>query len=181
LWLVAIGVINSTISLYYYLLVVYEMYVRTPVGFEADGHGAHARVLTAASASPVAYGEGTYGTTEGTVLEATGTTAVAAAPAMTATHVVTNGHGGNGHAVGHSVAVDAHGGHGDHGDEPMGAPVPRDITADMPKEHYYPQLRIPWATTLGLLLFLAGVLGIGLYPTPVMEALKSASAALFAS
>ena len=42
LWLVAIAVINSTISLYYYLLVVYQMYVRTPPGFEAaevNGHG----------------------------------------------------------------------------------------------------------------------------------------------
>ena len=188
LWLVAIGVINSTISLYYYLLVVYEMYVRTPMGFEADGHGAHARVLTSASASPVALMEGTYGTTEGTVLEATGSPAVATAPAMTATHVVTNGHGGNGHATGHSAAtVDAHGGsHGEghgggHDDGPQGAPIPRDITADMPKEQYYPQLRIPWATTLGLLLFLVGVFGIGLYPMPIIDALKSASAALFAS
>src|SRR5688500_3813411 len=73
LWLVAIAVINSTISLYYYLLVVYEMYVRTPVGLdEVDGHAAHARVLTSASASPVPVMEGYYGTTEGTVLEATG-------------------------------------------------------------------------------------------------------------
>jgi NADH-quinone oxidoreductase subunit N len=28
IWLVAVGVINSVISLYYYLRVIYEMYVR---------------------------------------------------------------------------------------------------------------------------------------------------------
>ena len=37
LWLVAIAVINSTISLYYYLLLVHQMYVRTPPGYDGGG------------------------------------------------------------------------------------------------------------------------------------------------
>src|SRR6266542_3011608 len=43
LWLVGIAVINSTVSLYYYLLVLYEMYVRTPPGYEVavNGQGGH--------------------------------------------------------------------------------------------------------------------------------------------
>ena len=196
LWLVAIAVINSTISLYYYLLVVYEMYVRTPAGLEeADGHAAHGRVLTAASASPQPVLEGYYGTTEGAVLEATGvgpSGAVAlAAPAVT--HVSTNGHSTNGHATGHSAAhVDAHGsphgeGHGGHADghggDAGGDGIPwwkRDITADMPKERAFPAYKIPVATTAGLLLFLAGIFYIGIYPTDLIVALQDASASLFA-
>src|SRR5204862_6088464 len=55
LWLVAIAVINSTISLYYYLLVVYEMYVRVPTGYEiaTNGHGGHdAHALAESHAAP---------------------------------------------------------------------------------------------------------------------------------
>ncbi|HEX2324944.1 MAG TPA: NADH-quinone oxidoreductase subunit N, partial [Chloroflexota bacterium] len=54
LWLVAIAVINSTISLYYYLLLVHQMYVRTPPGYdgaEVNGHGQAA--LQAATPAPV--------------------------------------------------------------------------------------------------------------------------------
>jgi NADH-quinone oxidoreductase subunit N len=192
LWLVAIAVINSTISLYYYLLVVYEMYVRTPVGLEeADGHAAHGRILTPASASPQPVLEGYYGTTEGTVLQATGGAVAVAAPAVT--HVSTNGHSTNGHATGHSAAhADAHGaphgeghdGHGDgHGAEHVGDGKSwwqRDITADMPKERVFPGYRIPIATTAGLLLFLAGIFYIGIYPTDLIGALQDASASLFA-
>ena len=130
LWLVAIAVINSTISLYYYLLVVYEMYVRTPVGLdEVDGHATYARVLTSASASPVPVMEGYYGTTEGTVLEATGSGAgsvALAAPVAAHVSVGANGHGGNGHATGHSAAhVDAHGTpHGEgHGGQPQASGI----------------------------------------------------------
>ena len=53
LWLVAIAVINSTISLYYYLLLVHQMYVH-PAGVrrgEVNGHG-HA-ALQAATPAPV--------------------------------------------------------------------------------------------------------------------------------
>ena len=49
----AIAVINSTISLYYYLLVLHQMYVRTPPGYdgaEVNGHG-HA-ALQAATPAP---------------------------------------------------------------------------------------------------------------------------------
>ena len=190
LWLVAIAVINSTISLYYYLLVVYEMYVRIPPGMdEIDGHATHGRILTTASASPTQVMEGYYGTTEGTVLEATGSGTAVALAAPSVTHVSTNGHGTNGHATGHSAAVvDAHGtphgeGHGGHGDDHVGDGVSwwkRDITADMPKERFFPAYRIPLATTAGLLLFLAGIFYIGIYPTDLISALQDASASLFA-
>ena len=53
LWLVAIAVINSTISLYYYLLLVHQMYAH-PAGVrrgEVNGHG-HA-ALQAATPAPV--------------------------------------------------------------------------------------------------------------------------------
>jgi NADH-quinone oxidoreductase subunit N len=224
LWLVAIAVINSTISLYYYLLVVYEMYVRTPPGFEeADGHGhaAHGRVITPAAAAPVPVMEGYYGTRAGTVYEAeSGGTAVAVMHAAAVGH---NGHSANGHAsgyaTGHSMAThDAHGspaienasdghapvhgahgnghgaaahgnghggehgGHGGHGDEyePISG-FGRDITADMPKERFFPPLRVGWSLTLGLLLFMAGIFYVGIYPTPIMDALQDASRSLFVS
>jgi NADH-quinone oxidoreductase subunit N len=200
LWLVAIAVINSTISLYYYLLVVYEMYVKAPPGFADDGHGPKERILTSAAASPVRLSEGAYGTTASVVYEAVGggRTAVALAPATT--HIVTNGHDTNGHgtdghdahATGHSSSTHSveggsegsHGEHGEHGGNAGGPSIPwyrRDITADMPKERAYPQYRIGWSLTLGLLLFLAGIFFVGIYPSPIMDALQAASTSLFAS
>ncbi|MGI8424016.1 MAG: NADH-quinone oxidoreductase subunit N [Chloroflexota bacterium] len=177
LWLVAIAVINSTISLYYCLLVVYEMYVRTPYGMEeGNGHAAHGRVLTSASASPVPVMEGGYGTTEGTVLTATGSSAVTLAAPVTAIRVGANGHSAsslNAHEEPRSEGHDGLGG---------GPSMPwwkRDITADMPKEHYYAAYRIPWATTAGLSLFVAGIFYIGIYPSDLITALQAASAALF--
>jgi len=189
LWLVAIAVINSTISLYYYLLVVYEMYVRTPPGFEAADTRAHARTMTTAAASPVAVMEGAYGTTAGTVMEASyggSAAAMALALAPAATLSAGNGHAGNGHTTGHNAAhVDTHGSaHGDgHGGDPERPSIPwwkRDITADMPKEQSFPPHRIDRSLTLGLILFMAGVFFIGTYPAPVIDILQAASDALFA-
>ncbi|CAA9287760.1 MAG: NADH-ubiquinone oxidoreductase chain N [uncultured Chloroflexi bacterium] len=217
LWLVAIAVINSTISLYYYLLVVYEMYVRTPPGFEeADGHAAHGRVITSAAAASLPLMEGYHGTRAGTVYQAAeGGTAVAL---MHATAVGQNGHSANGHATGHSAAThDAHGspaienasdghapahgaaaahgnghgvahgdghgdGHGGHGEDfqPISG-FGRGITDDMTKERYFPPVRVGWPLTLGLLLFMAGIFYIGIYPTPIMDALQDASRSLFVS
>ncbi|HEX2035095.1 MAG TPA: NADH-quinone oxidoreductase subunit N [Chloroflexota bacterium] len=162
LWLVAIGVINSTISLYYYLLVVYQMYVRPPVGFEVpDGHG-HAAVTHApqpvlAGAVPVAATAG-----GGTVaLHAEG-----GASGAEAGHGYA-GHGSNGHAA------DGHSG---------GPDVPwwgRSITAEMPPEQFFPPYRVSRTITLSLVLFLVGVFFLGLWPQPVMDLLQAAGRSLF--
>jgi len=166
LWLVAIAVINSTISLYYYLLVVYQMYVRTPPGFEpagADGHG-HAAVagLTPAPALALA----TAGSANGYGGAANGH----AAGAMPAAGQTGGGHGG-----------DSHGGD-DHGEGAGGPDIPwwkRKITADMPKEQSYPQFSVPFAITLGLLIFLVGIFGLGLWPAPLIDLLQGVSASVF--
>ncbi len=195
LWLVAIAVINSTISLYYYLLVVYQMYVRTPPGFEAaelDGHG-HAVLATVSPAPSLAVagavpslaaapGGGTVSLSEGGPGTAAGT------------H---NGYGRlgpDGHAthadaaIGH-VPADTTGGHGlpgahgDLGTHAGGPDVPwwrRSITGDMAPERMFPQYRIPFATTAGLTLFLAGIFFLGLWPAPAIDVLQAASQALFA-
>jgi hypothetical protein len=57
----------------------------------------------------------------------------------------------------------------------------RDITADMPKERFFPPVRVGWSLTLGLLLFMAGIFYVGIYPTPIMDALQDASRSLFVS
>jgi NADH-quinone oxidoreductase subunit N len=111
LWLVAIAVINSTISLYYYLLVVYEMYVRTPPEFADDGYAAHPVVdtLAVAVSAPAVYA---YGSPVATLAAAQtgGTTALALAGAPARAHTINAMPGGNGHPAGHSSAThDAHG------------------------------------------------------------------------
>jgi len=183
LWLVLLAVINSTISLYYYLLVVYQMYVRPPVGYEAEElpHAPAVHAPALAVATPAAASAG-------------GVALAARAPVAHA-----DGHGGpaaargNGHAADHgpvahtdgSAGTGGHGGHGepDTGDGGDGSGRrwwEVDITMDMPKERAYPQFRVPWVTTVSLLLFLAGIFWIGLWPLPIVDLLQSASRALFA-
>jgi NADH-quinone oxidoreductase subunit N len=184
LWLVALAVINSTISLYYYLLVVYELYVRAPPGFEVVGGDGHAAAAPATGLAPAP-------------ALAMAAPAAVAAGAQAAAHGSTPPHpagtAANGHAAGHvAMSPDGHAphaghaghaGHGAHGAPPDGPAIPwwkRSITAEMPPEQFYPPYRIPWVTHLSLALFLAGILFIGLYPTPIMSALVAASRALFA-
>ncbi|HEV2121809.1 MAG TPA: NADH-quinone oxidoreductase subunit N [Chloroflexota bacterium] len=200
LWLVAVAVINSTISLYYYLLVVYEMYVRTPPGFETDGHGAHAVIDTPASAvaSPLMTG---YGPPTATLaLARTGSSHGYVAVADAPTHTVHTSPGGNGHAAGHnrsaSVTPASHGGDGHggghdadtgHGNASHGAGTPavpwwkRDITADMAPEQHYPHYPVSWVMVFALLLFLVGIFWLGLWPAPILDLLQDASDALFVS
>jgi NADH-quinone oxidoreductase subunit N len=186
LWLVAIAVINSTISLYYYLLVVYEMYVRTPPGYEvaSNGHGhaamavTHAAPALALAAAPAAVSPG-----GGNVALASGGSSQHSAV------IITNGHAADGRVTnGHAVAADAHGGghdgQGAHDGGDGGPSIPwwrRDITADVPHERSYPAVRVGWAVTLGLFLFAVGIFYIGLYPRDLIDLLQSASSALFAS
>jgi NADH:ubiquinone oxidoreductase subunit 4 (subunit M) len=181
LWLVAIAVINSTISLYYYLLVLYEMYVRTPPGFEVStnghgvaAHGAPALALAAAPAAAMSSGGGTV--------------ALASGGGGQHAAVTTNGHASDGLAAGHDGRAggghDGHDGHGGgHGSGGDGGPsVPwwkRDITADVPHERFFPAYRVSWVTNFGLLLFAIGIFFIGLYPAPLIDALQSVSSALF--
>ena len=184
LWLVLFAVINSTISLYYYLLVIYEMYVRTPPGYEVavNGHGAHqepdaheihvahagAPALALASASGAAVSPG-----GGNVALASGG-ADQHAPAVSHNGPATDGRA--------TLAHDGHGGHDGHDAGGPTVPVWRlPLTVDMPPERSYPAYRIPWVTNLALALFAAGIFFIGLYPRPVIDALQSASSALFAS
>ncbi|HEX2515889.1 MAG TPA: NADH-quinone oxidoreductase subunit NuoN, partial [Chloroflexota bacterium] len=125
LWLVAIAVINSTISLYYYLLLVHQMYVRTPPGYdgaEVNGHGQAA--LQAATPAPVPALAVPAG--------ASGAVAVGAMPSSAADGPATGAGGSNGFGVrrangqpsgapapgGQLAGADAHGhavdaGHGD--------------------------------------------------------------------
>ncbi|MDQ3703210.1 MAG: NADH-quinone oxidoreductase subunit N, partial [Chloroflexota bacterium] len=185
LWLVAIAVINSTISLYYYLLVVYQMYVPAPPGFEvADGHG-HASLATVSRAPVLAM--------------AGAVPAVAAAPGGGTVSLVESGPGSaagshNGYSAGsangHAPPADPSGGHGlpgAHGDieaHAGGPEIPwwrRSITGDMTPERFFPQYHIPFATTLGLALFLFGIFFLGLWPAPAIDLLRAASQALFAS
>jgi hypothetical protein len=56
----------------------------------------------------------------------------------------------------------------------------RSITGDMPQEQSYPAYRLPFAINLGLVLFVAGIFYIGLWPAPVINLLQSVSQALFA-
>ncbi len=180
LWLVLLAVINSTISLYYYLLVVYQMYVRPPAGYEEEAL-AHAPAHAPAPALAVAAPVGTGGV----------------ALAERAPVALADGHGGaagargNGHAAGYGPVAHADGsagagGHGGHGEPGASGDAPGkrwwevDITMDMPKERAYPPFRVPWVMTVSLLLFLAGIFWIGLWPMPIVDLLQSASRALFA-
>ncbi|MGH2352069.1 MAG: NADH-quinone oxidoreductase subunit N [Chloroflexota bacterium] len=186
LWLVAIAVINSTISLYYYLLVVYQLYVRTPVGFETaegNGHGqaamaeSQAPALAMARATPVA---------PVAPVAAAGGGAVTVQQGGAAQHVGDlrrdgyGGHGANGHPPNDHGSPEGHGGHGGGAGGPETPWWQRRITGEMPPEHTYPQYRIPFALTAGLLLFLVGVFYIGLWPRDLIELLQGASQALFA-
>jgi NADH:ubiquinone oxidoreductase subunit 2 (subunit N) len=201
LWLVAIAVINSTISLYYYLLLVHQMYVRTPPGYdgaEVNGHGQAA--LQAATPAPVPALAVPAG--------ASGAVAVGAMPssAAAADGPATGAGGSNGFGVrsangqpsgapapgGQLAGADAHGhavdaGHGDghgggHGDDaPAGPWWRRNITGDMPQERSYPPLAVPFSITLGLVIFLVGVFFVGLWPAPLIDLLQGASQSLFAS
>jgi NADH:ubiquinone oxidoreductase subunit 2 (subunit N) len=201
LWLVAIAVINSTISLYYYLLVVYQMYVRTPPGFVEEAHGPVAvdtpAVAVAAALAPA------YATAGGAGVQTavrTSTNAMGRHDSAASAHgaaLGVDGHGvdgrapvSDGHAVhsgpnGHGGAHDGHGdsgGYGAHGGA-AGPAVPwwrRSITGDMPPEQSFPQYRISWVTTLGLTLFVAGIFALGIYPAPAIDLLRDASSALFA-
>jgi NADH-quinone oxidoreductase subunit N len=183
LWLVAIAVINSTISLYYYLLVVYQMYVRTPAGFdaaEADGHGqAHLGVATTpapALAMAATAGGGAVAVGQPGPVGASG----AGGGSNGFGGATPNGHsaqGGTGEAHG-DPSGDAHGG----GHGPVGPSVPwwrRRITAEMPQERFYPPQRVSVAISLGLVLFLVGIFGIGLWPAPLTDLLQGASQAVF--
>ena len=135
-----------------------------------------------ALAVPAGVAAGAIGSTVGGHVPAT-----SAAVATHDGHGATSGPGpgGNGHG-----GTDPHGtpaSAGDHGaqdGEGAGGPaIPwwrRSITADMPPETNYPAYRIPWATSLGLLLFLAGIFFVGLWPSPVINLLRDASSALFA-
>jgi NADH-quinone oxidoreductase subunit N len=177
LWLVFIAVLNSLISLYYYLLVVYQMYVKLPPGYEAEddhahaAHDAYAPAPVAAAPALVAAGAGASGT--GAVVMMAGDDHSSAANGQ----ILTNGHGSSG---GH----DAHGagGMGDGGvpQGPTGAWWRRDVTADMPPERAFPPYRVPWVTSVGLFLFMIGIFVVGLWPSPIIDALQSASQSLFA-
>ena len=190
LWLVGIAVINSTISLYYYLLVIYQMYVRTPPGFQvaANGHAAHgahdgqgemdAHVVHASAAAPALALAGAHA---GATSPGGGNVAIESGGSAQHGVAMADGRAPNGHA---SAGHDAFGGHDAHGGDDGGPSIPwwrRDITADVPKEQRFPSYHIPFALTLGLALAAAGIFFIGLYPSPITDALQSVSAALFAT
>jgi NADH-quinone oxidoreductase subunit N len=192
LWLVAIAVINSTISLYYYLLIIHQMYVRTPPGFEtagADGHGPdHGAVAGITPAPALALATAASGGGTATLVQPATATATAGSANG---YGAANGHAGAGMSAGTGLPGGGHGddhggghgGHGGHGDEGAGGPaVPwwkRKITADMPPEQDFPHVSVPFAITLGLLVFLVGIFGIGLWPAPLIDLLQGASAAVF--
>jgi hypothetical protein len=199
LWLVLVAVINSTISLYYYLLVVYEMYVRTPPGYEVavNGHGGHdlhqeadAHEVHSPAAAPALAmaGAGVAAASPGggNVAVASGGAEQHRLVAVPANGHAAGSHGGNGHPVAASLGDDhgGHGGHGDHGDAhgDDGPSIPTRrlaTTGDMPQERFYPAYRIPWSTNLALFLFAAGIFYLGLYPRDVIDYLQAASSALF--
>ncbi|HEX2514807.1 MAG TPA: hypothetical protein VH257_08890, partial [Chloroflexota bacterium] len=182
---------------YYYLLLVHQMYVRTPPGYdgaEVNGHGQAS--LQAATPAPVPALAVPAG--------ASGAVAVGAMPssAAAADGPATGASGSNGFGVrrangqpsgapapgGQLAGADAHGhvvdaGHGDgHGDDaPAGPWWRRNITGDMPQERSYPPLAVPFSITLGLVIFLVGVFFVGLWPAPLIDLLQGASQSLFAS
>jgi NADH-quinone oxidoreductase subunit N len=186
LWLVAIAVINSTISLYYYLLLVHQMYVRTPPEFEAaevNGHG-HA-AMQVATPAPVAAMAVPAGGASSAIALAGGDSATmdgAGSPNGYGSRP-TNGAGHGPPLVAEHTDAGHGGGHGDgHGDDaPAGPWWRRNITGDMPQERSYQPLAVPFSITLGLVIFLVGVFFVGLWPSPLIDLLQGASQSLFAS
>jgi proton-translocating NADH-quinone oxidoreductase chain N len=132
LWLVAIAVLNSTISLYYYLLLVYHMYVREPAGYEAAEHNGHGQAALAvaapgpALAMAVPVGAGSGGGAVALSQTGPGSSGAAGTPASAGGRA--NGFGGhsaNGHATqdaagGHAIAGEHAGDGGGHGGDAHG-------------------------------------------------------------
>ena len=140
LWMVAIAIVNSTISLFYYLQVINQMYGKAPAGLVA---------LNAADAEAAAH----------------------------AAHAHEAGHG-DAHEEIHGAA---HGGHdGGAHPEPVAPWSVRGLTNGMPIELRYPIDRLSIETRLGILVALAGMFLIGLYPSPIVDLAQGASIALFA-
>ncbi|MBI3971865.1 MAG: NADH-quinone oxidoreductase subunit NuoN [Chloroflexi bacterium] len=193
LWLVAIAIINSTVSLYYYLLVIHQMYVRTPPGFEVavNGHPAHGAheaphapvpaMATAVAVEPIG-AAAPVGNAELIAAGGRASRGAAGAHPGTAAAGIRVVPSADGHAPGHGAHA-VQGAHDAHGAGGNGAGTPwwrRDITADMPPEDAFPPHRISWVTNLSLALFLVGIFVIGLWPQPVIDLLVEASNALFA-
>ena len=139
LWMVAIAIVNSTVSLFYYLQVINQMYGKAPAGLVA---------INAAEAEAAAH----------------------------VAHAHEAGHGDD--HVGAQGA--AHGAHdsGAH-PEPVAPWAVRGHTDGMPTELRYPLDRLSIETRVGILVALAGMFLIGLYPSPIVDLAQGASVALF--
>jgi len=153
LWLVGIAVLNSTISLYYYLQVIRVMYSESPAG------------VTALNASAVAAIKAASVHHEEPVL-------VGAAVAH-----------GSGHAPdNHGSSHGSHGAdsHDDVAPVSLGPWWRRRLTDGMEPELRFPIDPISIELGIGITLALAGIFALGLYPAPFVNLAYDASMALFA-
>ncbi len=153
LWLVAIAVLNSTISLYYYLQVIRVMYSESPAGVTALNASAVAAIKAAAIhyEVPVLVG-------------------AAVAPG--------SGHASDSHGTAHgSRGAEAH---TEVAPSPVGPWWRRRLTDGMEPELRFPIDPISVELGIGITLALAGIFALGLYPAPFVDLAYDASMALFA-